>query len=256
MQILVLVTGDYGWRHVENLRQHAPEHWQIDTWETPKVLPPVLDYPEDYLPDTLPTADLILSLAEVKGVAEMIPDIAAMTGARAVIAPIDNAAWLPTGLARQLCGWLARQDVACVTPKPFCSLTETHTNALRQKTAYDDPLIREFAAWFGQPAFTAEVDESSRRITRLTVTRDACCGCARYVADKLTGTHIDDVLEAGGLHHHHYPCQASMGIDPEFGDTLMHVSGNIMKDALKAALGEHIQQRYIRPAGYVDDEDR
>jgi hypothetical protein len=35
----------------------------------------------------------------------------------------------------------------------------------------------------------------------------------------------------------------------------MHVSGNIMKDAVKDALGDHIQTRYIRPAGYADDED-
>jgi len=87
MRILVLITGDYGRRHVENLRQHSPPHWQIDTWETPKVLPPVIDYPEDYLPAVLEPCDLILSLAEVKGAAELIPDIAQMTGARAVIAP-------------------------------------------------------------------------------------------------------------------------------------------------------------------------
>ena len=61
MQILVLVTGEYGWRHVANLRQHAPADWTIHTWETPRVLPPVLDYPEEYLPDALPPADLILS---------------------------------------------------------------------------------------------------------------------------------------------------------------------------------------------------
>jgi hypothetical protein len=248
------VTGDYGWRHVEHMRQHGPEGWQIDTWVTPAVLPPVLDYPEDYLPESLPACDLILSLAEVKGVAEMIPDLARMTGARAVIAPIDSVAWLPVGLARQLREWLARMDVACVTPKPFCSLTETHVNALREKQPYDDPLIREFARYFGMPAFRATVDETTRAITRLEVTRDACCGCALYVAGKLTGTPVDDAIEASGLHHHHYPCQASMGIDAQYGDTLMHISGNLMKDAVKEALAEHLQTRYIRPTGYADDD--
>lgn len=255
MRLLVLITGEYGARHVANMRANTPAGWEINTWETPKVLPPVLDYPEDYLPDTLPPADLILSLAEVRGVAELIPDIAQMTGAQAVIAPIDNVTWLPTGLARQLHDWLARQDVACVTPKPFCSLTETHYNALRQKTTYDNALIREFALHFGAPAFHAEVDAQTRQITQLTVTRDACCGCARYTAEKLAGTPVDEALEAGGLHHHHFPCQASMGIDPEFGDTLMHVSGNIMKDALKVALADHLNRRYIRPTGYVADEE-
>ena len=253
MRLLVLVTGDYGWRHVENLRRHAPSDWTILPWEAPKVLPPVLDYPEEYLPDSLPLCDLILSLAEVKGVAELIPDIARMTGARAVIAPIDNVAWLPVGLARQLCGWLARMGVACVTPMPFCSLTETHFNALRLKQPYDDPLIRAFARHFGQPAFRAEVDPHTRQITALEVTRDACCGCARYVAEQLIGTPVDEAVEAGGLHHHHYPCQATMGIDPQYGDTLLHVSGNLMKDALKEALASHLRVRYIRPAAYRDE---
>jgi hypothetical protein len=249
MQILVLFTGEYGRRHVENLRLHAPQSWTIATWQTPAILPPIIDYPEDHLPESLPVSDLILSLAEVKGTAELIPDIAKMTQARAVIAPIDNTAWLPVGLARQLTEWLARMDVTCVTPKPFCSLTETHVNALRHKSAYDDPLIREFAKHFGRPEFHATVENG---ITALTVTRDACCGCARYVADRLIGTPVENALEAGGLHHHHYPCQASMGIDPQYGDTLMHVSGNIMKDALREALAPHFQQRYLRPGGYVD----
>ena len=47
-----------------------------------------------------------------------------------------------------------------------------------------------------------------------------------------------------------------MGIDPLFGDTLMHVSGNIMKDALKEALGPNLVIQVIRPPGYVDpDQD-
>jgi len=256
VRILALITGEYGRRHVANIQQHSPADWQIETWQTPHVLPPVVDYPEDYLPDSLPACDLILSLAEVKGVAELIPDIAQMTGARAVIAPIDNVAWLPVGLARQLHGWLERQGVACVAPKPFCSLTETHLNALRFKTAYDDPLIREFARHYGAPAFRAEVDEDTRTITRLEVTRDACCGCARYVADKLAGAPVDAAIEASGLDHHHYPCQASMGIDPQYGDTLMHISGNLMKNAVQAALEPWREVKYVRPAGYVaEDED-
>jgi hypothetical protein len=253
MHILTLITGDYGQRHVDNMRKHAPADWHLEVWTTPKILPQVLDYPEEYLPETLPPADLVLSLAELPGVAEMIPDIARMTGAQAVIAPIDSQAWLPFGLARQLREWLSRASVTCVTPMPFCSLTETHSSALRQRTPYDHPLIREFARFFGQPAFTVEVDRAQGQIGRVAVTRDACCGCARFVAEKMTGIPLTNALEQAGLLHHHYPCQASMGIDPLYGDTLMHVSGNIMKDAVKDALGDDLPVSYIRPAGYSEE---
>lgn len=252
MRLLVLKTGEYGQRHIDNLVKHAPADWLIESWQTPRILPPILDYPEDYLPESLPPADLILSLAEVRGVAEMIPDMARMTGATAVIAPIDNQAWLPFGLARQLRGWLAQIDVACVTPIPFCSLTETHFNALRLKEPYDHPLIREFARHFGRPAFEVTVDDKKKAIAVVTVVRDACCGCAHFAAEKLAGAPLEEAIEQAGLHHHHYPCQASMGIDPLFGDTLMHVSGNIMKDAFKEALGDKLVVPMIRPAGYVE----
>jgi hypothetical protein len=259
MRILTVITGEYGHRHVENLEAHAPAGWQILSWATPRVLPPILDYPEDYLPDALPAADLILALAELAPAAELIPDIAQMTGARAVIAPIDSQAWLPYGLARQLRDWLARIDVACVAPMPFCSLTETHAGALRYRETYGgEPedgyaLIRAFARHFGQPSFTVEVDGPNGTITAAGVTRDACCGCARFIAGKLPGTPVADALERAGLHHHHYPCQASMGIDPLCGDTLMHVSGNLAKDALREALGDNLRTGYIRPHGHADD---
>ena len=100
MRILAIISGDYGRRHVDNIRAHGPEDWQIEVWRAPAVLPPIVDYPEDHLPEHLPDSDLILSFAEIKGVAELLPDIARMTGARAVIAAVDNEAWLPRGLAR------------------------------------------------------------------------------------------------------------------------------------------------------------
>jgi len=255
MHVLVLKTGEYGQRHVENLEQFAPKDWTILSWQTPRSLPIVLDYPEDYLPETLPAADLILSLAELPGVAEMIPDIAKMTGAKAVIAPIDSQAWLPFGLANQLRGWLEQDDVYCVTPMPFCSLTEKHYNTLRLKAKYENPTISQFARHFGRPAFEVAVSTSTKQIEAVNVVRDACCGCGQFAAGKLAGAKVADSLEQIGLNHHHYPCQASMGIDPLYGDTLMHISGNIMKDALREALGDDLEVPYLRPANLVDDEE-
>jgi hypothetical protein len=247
MRILAIISGEYGRRHVENIRAHGPADWQIEVWQAPAVLPPVLDYPEDYLPEGLPQADLILALGERPGVAELVPEVAQRSGARAVIAPVDREEWLPRGLARQLRGWLSALGVACVTPKPFCSLTETHYNVRRYRVAYEDPLIAEFARHFGQPALRLEVDEPGETIVSVEVLRDACCGCARFVARGLAGVSVDAAEQEAGMLHHHYPCLAGMGKDPDFNDTLMHVSGNILKDQVAEQVRPYRHIVYIVP---------
>ncbi|MDY7080097.1 MAG: DUF166 family protein [Chloroflexota bacterium] len=247
MRILAIITGEYGQRHVDNVRAHGPAGWQVKVWQAPAILPPVIDYPEDYLPSSLPLADLLLAFGEHKGVAELIPEIAKMSGAKAVIAPVDREEWLPRGLARQLRGWLADMEVACVTPKPLCSLTETHYNVRRHRVEYQYPLIAEFARHFGQPTFDITVNPNTRVITAAEVTRDAVCGCGRHVAQGLVGVSADDAEQEAGLLHHHYPCLAGMGVDPDFNDTLMHVSGNILKDQVGEQVKPFKQVRYIVP---------
>jgi hypothetical protein len=254
MRILTIINSDYGVRHLNNITQYAPSTWVINQWRAPVYFPVVIDYPEDFIPEELPPSDLILSFAEHKSVAELIPDIAKITGARAVIAAIDNENSLPRGLARQLRGWLAQMNVACATPKPLCSLTESDfwINR-RQKLTYDSPLIAEFARYFGMPEFSITVDPKSKIITAVEVKRDATCGCARYVAQKLVGVSVDEAEYEAGMAHHHYPCLASMGVDIDYSDTLMHVSGNIMKDNVGEQLKAFKHIQYIAPGSRSEE---
>jgi thymidylate synthase len=255
MRILAIINGDYGARHVENINKHKPDSWELLTWQAPTTFPLVIDYPEDYLPEELPRVDLILSFAEQRGVAELLPDIAEMSTAQAVIAAIDNESWLPRGLARQLRGWLSDINVVCATPKPLCSLTEDdYMITRRERIKYNSPLITEFARYFGQPKLEIMVEESTRKILRITVQRDAVCGCARYVASGLVGLSVEAAEEKAGLLHHHYPCLASMGIDPDFDDTLMHVSGNLMKDCVLSQVKAYKRNRYISPGKLSSDQ--
>lgn len=255
MRILVVTQGEYGRRMLENLRAHAPTHWSIEEWRAPTTLPLIMDYPEDYLPPALAPADLILSLGENPGVAELIPELAKMTGARAVIAPVDRSEWLPKGLARQLARWLEALGVDLVVPKPLCSLTEVQYNVGRQRKEYTNALISEFAQHFGRPKFAITVDAQTKTIVAAKVERDAVCGCARYVAKGLLGTKVDDAEFQAGMLHHHYPCLAAMGVDEDFADTLMHVSGNITKEEVKEQIGRYVTVQYFVPQGRVDSSE-
>ncbi|OGO37791.1 MAG: hypothetical protein A2W35_04550 [Chloroflexi bacterium RBG_16_57_11] len=253
LRIFAIISGEYGARHVANIMSHGPRSWKITPWQAPTILPPVIDYPEEYLPSSFPPADLILSFAEHRGVAELLPDIAQMTGAQAVIAAIDNEAWLPRGLARQLRGWLERIGVGCATPKPLCSLTEVDFGVTRrQRISYNHPMISEFAHYFGQPEFGIEVDPETRQIIAVRVRRDAVCGCARFVAERLVGVSADDAEETAGLLHHHFPCLAAMSKDIDFGDTLMHVSGNVMKDKVGEQVRPYKSTKYIAPGTHSE----
>ncbi len=247
MRILAIITGKYGQRHVDNIRARGPDDWQIEVWQAPSVLPPIVDYPEDYLPESFLPADLVLAFGENKGVAELVVEAAKMAGAKAVIAPVDREEWLPRGLARQLRGWLADDGVVCVTPKPLCSLTETHYNVKRHRVEYDNALISEFARYFGQPEFRVTMDPTTRSIVAVEVVRDAVCGCGHHVAQGLVGVSANDAEQQAGLLHHHFPCLAGMVKDPDFNDTLMHVSGNIMKNDVGEQVKPYKKVHYIAP---------
>ena len=248
MRILAIISAEYGARHVANLRQHGPASWQIETWQAPAILPPVIDYPEDYVPQSLPACDLLLHFGEQRGIAELVPEIARLAGASAVLAPVDSEAWLPRGLACQLRGWLQAMGVACATPKPLCTLTETdYALTRRERVPYENPLIAEFARYFGQPSIHLAVDPETRTITAAQVERDAVCGMARYVAERLIGVSAEEAEETGGLLHHHFPCLASMGIDPDFNDNLMHVSGYVLRDNILEQVKPFKNPQYIKP---------
>ncbi|HID87034.1 MAG TPA: hypothetical protein EYP55_06590 [Anaerolineae bacterium] len=253
MHILTIVQGEYGQRMVENIRRHGPAEWTLETWTAPRFLPPMMDDPDEFLPEELPAADLVISFGEHPGVAQLLPEIARLTGARALIAPVDNEAWLPRGLANQLKGWLEEMGVAAAFPKPLCSLTEESYNLRHHRQGYENPLIAEFARHFGMPRFRIEVDEATRTITSVEVERDTVCGCAHFVAQGLVGVPVEEAEEKAGLLHHHYPCMAAMGMDDDYHDTLMHVSGHITRERVKEQIKPFLRITYITPPGRASE---
>lgn len=252
-RVLIVTQGTWGERIADNVGAFHPADWEVNRWAAPAALPLIIDYPEDYLPATLPAADLVLALGETPAVAQLVPDIARLSGATAVIAPIDRNESLPAGLVKQLRGWLADIGVAAVFPKPFCSLTDTTYNHPPIIAKYDNEPIRRFARIFGKPRFTASIPTNGN-LSVMLVERDAACGCARHVAHGLGGTKVEDAEHNAGMLHHHYPCLASMNQDLDYHDTLMHVSGNILREAVHQEIADYLDPiQYLRPQGLVDD---
>jgi hypothetical protein len=225
MRILVAIQGHYGQRIADNVRRYGPADWKVHTFSFPAELPAIIDDASEFLPKELPAADLLISLGEHPGVAQMIPDMVKKSDAKAVIAPADNRAWLPPGLTKQIQQKLKSMGVDMVYPVPFCSLAEKDSQ---------NQYIREFAKYFGKPEVDIELDKD--RIKRVSVIRGAPCGCSPYVADGLVGIWERDAVEKAGLLHHQYPCLSTMVMDQEFEDTLMHRGGLMTKLAVEKGI--------------------
>jgi hypothetical protein len=238
MNILAIVSGEFGHRNVRNIQANAPDGWSIEIWQAPPSLPQMIDYPEDHIPDSFPDSDLILSFAELSGVAELLPEIAKMSGAKAVVVAVNNETWLPLGLGRQLRGWLKDIDVVCATPRPLCSLTESDFGVTRyDRIKFKSTEIAEFARHFGKPDLKIVVDEESSTIKTAEVIRDAVCGNTRHVAQQIIGLSTNEVLDKASLLHKHFPCLTTMTKLDDFDhETLMHESGHQLTENIKIQL--------------------
>lgn len=225
MRILCVVNGLYGERIAAHLRRAAPADWDVLSWSGPAHLPAIVDEPQCCLPDALPQAELLITLAESPGLSDLATDLAAMCGARAVIAPVDRYSWLPQGLAGQLAHRCRELGLGFAAPSPFCSLS-------KHSDGHD--LIDAFADHFGLPEFSCEVTDG--RIVSTRWFREAPCGNTRFVAERLVGASVGSAVERAGLLHHYYPCLASMEQATAGAHTILHRAAKMTVAAVDRAL--------------------
>jgi hypothetical protein len=237
IHILTIVQGEYGERIAKYIAEEGPDNWKVSTITLEKDLPDMIDDPAEFLPSDIPKADLLLPMQEEGAAAQLIVDIAKAAQVRGVIAPIDNSDWLPEGMKNQIKREFDEMGIKSVFPRPFCVLDEV-----------GDVLIDQFAKRFGRPKLTLKWDND--KITEVDILVDAACGSAKFVAEKLIGTPLDEAVEKAGLAHHHFPCLAAMKVEPDFDDTLMHVSGLQIKKAVDKILEPERKKKAV----YIDPD--
>jgi hypothetical protein len=233
LRLLVLFQGSYGQRILDSVRRFAPSAWAVESWRVPSTLPLMVDDALRFLPVHIPDVDLVLSLGESPAVAGLLSTVVECSGARALIAPVDNPAWLPDERVGHLRARMMELGVTAVFPKPFCSLTERGCNVSHPQISFEDPWIGEFARYFGQPVFRIECDD--RWITNVEVERDAPCGCARTIASQLLGVDVWEAVAQAGRLHRRYPCLASEDVDSSLGPSGQRGSGQPGQSLLQAA---------------------
>ncbi|MBN1458045.1 MAG: hypothetical protein JXA57_00820, partial [Armatimonadetes bacterium] len=199
----------------------------VDAYQLPRSLPPVLDDAAEYLPAELGAGDVIIAIDIHPELLLEIPNMVAGGSTKALIAPIEDPNWIKPGAQRQVTQVCAQNDMESAFPKPFCALQPS------------TPVITEFCEEYqvGLPRLRLEIEDG--KVAAVEVARGAPCGLTDFVAEKLIGLLADDILpqKAGELHHA-YPCLSSMVLDPASGDTIMHKSLYMLRDYVRAALEE------------------
>jgi hypothetical protein len=225
LRLLVFTQGQYGERILDNLRERAPRGWGIDDKRLSEVLPQMIDDPHEVVADLRFSGDwdLVLFLGESPSAFSILPAIMERSKAKSVIAPVDDYAWLPLGLQRQIKSELKDIGVHAVFPRTFCTLS-----------LVGEGFVDEFASCFGSPQL--EVESEAGVVKNVAVLRGAPCGSTWFMAERLAGTGVEETGAKAGTLVQIYPCLASRRVERLLGDAPIHIAGHIAKKAVEKAL--------------------
>ena len=231
--LFLLPKGDeYATRIVDNVcrRGRADWVWAIHELEPGISLDVLLEEPERFIPDGLPRCDLVISLALPSDAQPLAVELARAVEAEGLVVAVDDPNWLLPGMRKQLAESCQELGITFVAPKPFCSLEPT--GSCRP--------IDKFASAFGKPELRVRVVGGV--IREVEVLRGAPCGSTWFVAERVVGLPVEpweELKEAVAKAHHVYPCLASMALDAELGDAILHAGQYLLRKAIsKAIYGE------------------
>ena len=158
---------------------------------------------------------------------------------------------MPLGQRRQVEEKAAELGMEAAFAKPFCAL----------RPDPNKPIIAQFLkeARIGDPVIEFTVQgsrEGKDVIMGANVVRSAPCGSTWFVAKRMLGLEPDqpDLRERISEAHHAYPCTGSMERDAELGDTVLHVGGYIIRDAVEDGLkkaGRLPRSRLPKPGSLI-----
>jgi len=217
-------------------------------WEQPTGLPVMLeDDPAELLPPVsiFEGVHTVLAINLHQDILLSLPELAAEAGVKALVVPLEDPFWLQDGARRQVEQKAKGAGLEIVFPKPFCSLRENDAH----------PEVNSFINYYriGAPQFSVKkVDDV---IQEARVLRSSPCGAAYFVARNLAGVPDDEMLpDVAGNKWHNYPCLGSMKVDRELKDTILHVAGELHREAIVEAISlAEDEQTSDAPVAQADD---
>jgi hypothetical protein len=200
----------------------------------PSDLPALIDEPGKFMPKNIPKADLCIASGLHKDLLLELPRYLEKAEVKGLVVPIEDFVEVPFGLRKQVEEKCQETGLESAFAKPFCSLEASENKPSISR------LVTELN--IGRPLL--EISTARRSCSKViesaTVRRSAPCGSTWYIARKLTGVETTQGIlrDAIAKAHHSYPCTATMGVDPEAKEPILHIGGYIIREAVENALNQ------------------
>jgi hypothetical protein len=183
------------------------------------------------MPKKIPKADLCIASGLHNDLLLELPKHIQKVGIKWLIAPIEDFNEVPSGLRKQMEEKCLEFGLENAFPKPFCSLEPSE----------DKPIISRFIKEMkvGRPSLEIAIAKRGKQVIESTIVRrSAPCGSTWYIAKKLVGVEMkkDILYDTIAKAHHSYPCTATMNVDPEAKEPILHLGGYIIREEVEKAL--------------------
>ncbi|WP_035294488.1 DUF166 family protein [Clostridium sp. KNHs214] len=184
------------------------------------------DKPLSYLPRKLATHDITIAIGIHEDILVEIPKLVKKSSGKALLIPCESGDWVSRWTRDEIINQCRKYDLQYAFPKPFCTLNYGNGETI-------DKFIDEYK--LGKPKFKLYVNNEDIIIKAESVI-SAPCGNGYNVAKHLVGKKLgEEAKKAVAKYWHSYPCLGGMKIDPELGDTPLHIAGYTHYNALENA---------------------
>ena len=216
-------------------------------------VPEFIEEPEEYLPKNLPPVDFLLVVGIHQDLLSGLPDYLKDSGIKAVIVPIEDPKWVPAGLQVQVLEEFEKYGIQAAFPKPFCSLSKelNEYNKIGFHLTRKHNFINDFIDYFkiGVPIVSFLLSKDGESIEDACVIQSAPCGSTYYICQQLKSKYFKNgnsgnlsLNERISKAHHAYPCNASMDQDSILKDSILHVGGYLIRNAIRRELNLEEQE--------------
>jgi len=229
----------------EHLKSHASSIYFYE--KIGENIPDFIEEPAEFLPKNIPPVDFLMVVGIHQDLLSGLPDYLKNKGVKAVIVPLEDPKWAPPGLQVQVLEEFEKVGIEAAFPKPFCSLSKelNEYNKIGFHLTKNRKYINEFIDYFkiGVPIVSFILSKDGESIEDCCVIQSAPCGSTFYIVQQLKAKYFKNgrsgnlsLNERISKAHHAFPCNASMDQDSILKDSILHVGGYLVRNAIRREL--------------------